>query len=169
MGGWVVDSDLPNCVLQTIVQLSFFWCYSYCPPQTCLSSGYTCHMVGNFISRQCFDGLSNFRCNFSKSWIFPNCPEIRLPKFAHFWPAVWLAVSNLDDTPQITKLSPDHVTIFMISTRLPLFEFEYQTLYSLIQNIFLNYILNAIFNIYSKHSVFKTLKRKRWVRRWWET
>ena len=38
---------------------------------------------------------SNIQHNFSKTWIFANCPRIKLPKFAHFCPAV----STLDDTP----------------------------------------------------------------------
>ena len=130
---------------------SSFWLWTL-GPWWC--NWYTCHRGGNFISRQYFDGLSNFQCNFSKSWIFSNCPEIKLPKFAHFGPAVSVAVSNLDDTPQITKLSPDHVTIFMISTRLPLFEFKYQTLYRLIQNNFKCYVQH-LFEIFSIQNVEK--------------
>ena len=38
---------------------------------------------------------SNIQHNFSKTWIFANCPRIKLPKFAHFCQAV----STLDDTP----------------------------------------------------------------------
>ena len=50
-----------------------------------------------------YNGESYFQCNFSKRWIFTNCPGIKLPKFAHFCSRhampVWLVVSNLDDIP----------------------------------------------------------------------
>ena len=74
-----------------------------------------------------------------------------------------MAVSNLDDTPQITKLSPDHVTIFMISTSLPLFEFGFDNLqiYRFIQNRFLGVVKFLYSTFIVGLKTFKLLEKKK--------
>ena len=88
---------------------------------------------------------------------FQNLP-ISAPRSEWRWSPIWTI--HL----QITKLSPDHRTIFMVSTRLPLFEFENQTHDSMIQNNFHKYILNE--HLIYRYSTF--IRNIQYSKRWKE-